>query len=152
MRKLMTGAIIALAMAAGPALADGPGAPVEALMTGYFKLWNANDGAAITSRIYQFDQTTNPMQTLTGFNASYAQLKGQGYDHSVLKSVHACLLTPNLAMAELRYSRMKTDGTAMPPADRAGIYMAKKTKDGWRISQIISMDASAKLDCASFKG
>jgi hypothetical protein len=149
--KIWTGmAAAAVLLAAGPVMADPPAAEIDAVMKEYFKLWNAGDGAAITSRIYKFDQTTNPMQTQAGFDASYARLKGQGYDHSELNTVESCLLTKDLALAEMRFSRIKTDKTFLAK-DIVTLYKLRKGPEGWRIAEMINMDRTANLNCTSAK-
>jgi ketosteroid isomerase-like protein len=130
------------------ARADERGRDVEALMGDYIALWNAHDAHAIWTRIYRMD-AAQPLHSEADLAAEFAGLKAQGYDHSDMASVHACLLTPATATAVMRFSRLKTDGAPMPPKDRATLYLLRKFDDGWRITARIGMDASARLDCAS---
>jgi hypothetical protein len=44
---------------------------------------------------------------------------------------------------------MKTDGTAMPPADRMTVYKVRKTPDGWRIAELMGGSAEGDLNCKS---
>jgi ketosteroid isomerase-like protein len=145
---------IALTLAAGPALADPPAAEVEAFMANYIKLWNADDAQAITTQIYRFDTPGNPLQTIDGFQKSYTGLKAQGYDHSDTHSIHACIMNRTTALAEMRFARVKKDGSPIAPGtdNMASIYLLHKTADGWRVGAMIGMDASAKFDCKSFGG
>lgn len=154
MFKTTCAAITAAALAcaaAAPALADTAGREVEAFMGEYLRLWNAHDAAAITQRIYRFEGP-NPMGQQQGLEAEFARLKSQGYDRSEMHSVEACLITKDQALAEFRYSRLKADGTPLPPKDRATLYMLRKFPDGWRITRLIGMDASADLTCKSTTG
>lgn len=144
-------ALVALpffALAAPAARADERAADVEALIRNYFGLWNAHDAHAVWTRIYRLDAAQR-MRSEADLAAQFAQLKAQGYDHSVLQSVHACLLTPQTAMAILRFSRLKTDGAAMPPKDRLSLYMLRRFDDGWRVTGLIGADASARIECVS---
>ena len=54
-------------------------------------------------------------------------------------------------MVEFRFSRLKTDGTALPPTERASLYFVRKFPDGWRINQLMGMNPSAHVTCTSFK-
>jgi hypothetical protein len=139
---------IALACAA-PVCADERGKEVEAFMAGYLKLWNAHDAKAITERIYRFDGP-NSMGTEAGLQAEFDRLKAQGYDHSENISIRACLVTPAQALVEFRFSRLKADGVALPPRERASLYMVRKFPDGWRINQLIGMNPTAHLTCTSY--
>jgi hypothetical protein len=150
----MRAALIAavLTLAAGPALADQGGAEVEGFMTNYIKLWNADDAQAITTQIYKFDVAGNPLQTVDGFQKSYQRLKANGYDHSDLHSIHACVTNPTTALAEMRFARVNKDGQPYAPGmgNLATLYLLHKTADGWRVGSMIGMDASAKFDCTSY--
>jgi hypothetical protein len=144
------GLALLLALACAPARADERGREVEAFMRGYLTLWNAHDAKAITERIYRFDGT-NPMGTQAGLQAEFDRLKAQGYDHSDLISLNACMITPTQSVVEFRFSRLKTDGTALPPTERASLYFVRKFPDGWRINQLMGMNPSAHVTCTSFK-
>jgi len=148
-RKLMSslGAGMILAMAE-PAFADEKAREVEAFMADYLKLWNAGDAKTITEKYYRFDRP-NPWQQQVGLQAEFDRLKGQGYSHSDTTGLDSCLISRTEAMTELRYSRMKTDGAAMPPKDRATLYFARKFPDGWRITNFIPMSPTANLNCKS---
>ena len=117
-------------------------------METYLRLWNAHDAAAITSRIYRFD-APNPMGDEAGLAAEFARLKGQGYDHSTTAGIEACIVGPDQALAEMRFSRLKADGTALPPKDRASLYLLRHFPDGWRITRLVPLSATAKVSCKS---
>jgi hypothetical protein len=89
------------------------------------------------------------MSTPAGLQAQFDRLKAQGYDRSAKTAIEACVIGPNLALAEFRYSRLKADGTPLPPKDRATLYVLRKFPEGWRIVQLLGMDASAKVSCTS---
>lgn len=142
-------AALTLAAAVAPlAQADERGRDVEALMGDYIRLWNAHDAHAVWTRIYRLD-AAQAMHSEADLAAEFARLKAQGYDHSDLASIHACLLTRQTAMAVMRFSRLKTDGTPLPPKDRASLYQLRRFDDGWRIASLTGLDASASIDCTS---
>jgi hypothetical protein len=151
MRTALIAATLVLATAA-PAFADTGGAEVEAFMTNYIKLWNADDAQAITTQVYKYDVPGNAMQTVEGFQKSYMALKANGYDHSDLHSIHACIMNRNTALAEMRFARLNKDGQPYAPGmgNLVSLYLLHKTADGWRVGSMIGMDASAKFECSSF--
>ena len=146
--KALKIAFAALAIAT-PAAADAPAKPMEDLLTEYVRLWNAGDAETITSRIYKFAAPGNPMQTKAGLEAEFARLKSQGYHHSETHSVNGCLVGPNDGFAVLRYTRLKADGQPMPPKDRATLYILRRLPEGWRITQMIGMNAATEISCKS---
>jgi hypothetical protein len=142
-------AALALIPLAAPALADERGKEIVAVMTEYLRLWNAHDAQAVTTRIYRMDGANG---TPAGLQANFDSLKAQGYDHSTAASIEGCLLSPTSGLAEMRFTRWKTDGTPLGPKDRVSLYQLRKFPDGWRITQMIPMDLSAHLNCQSAKG
>ena len=147
MKRLACLAALAI-LVAGPVRADDRGAEVARFMEEYLRLWNAHDARTITERIYRFDRPT-PMGTLSGLESEFARLKAQGYDHSDRSSIEACLVGRDLALVEFRFSRLKADGTPLPPKDRVTLYFVRRFADGWRITQLIGMDATANITCSS---
>lgn len=141
--------LAAATLFAAPAFADDRGKEIEDKMREYFQLWNAHDAAGVSSKIYRMADASSPMNTQAGVQANFDQLKSQGYDKSTMASVEGCLLTPTTGLAELRFTRWKTDGTPLGPKDRASLYMLRKFPDGWRITQLVGMDVSADLTCKS---
>ena len=137
-----------LALAPAAARADERGRDVEALMADYTRLWSAKDAHAIWTRLYRLD-AGQMFHSEADLAAEFARLTAQGYDHSDLQSVHACLLTPKAALAVLRFSRLKADGTVLPPKDRASAYLLRRFDDGWRITALLPFNTSTRLDCAS---
>jgi len=148
--KVMAAIVICvpIALLPPPARADARARDVEALMADYTRLWSAKDAHAIWTTVYRLD----PGQTFhseADLAAEFARLRAQGYDHSDLQSAKGCLLTPKTALAVLRFSRLKADGTPMPPKDRASLYLLRKFDDGWRITALLGLSPSARIDCAS---
>jgi hypothetical protein len=131
-----------------PARADEPARDVETLMAEYTRLWSAKDAHAIWTRLYRLEPG-QLFHSEADLAAEFARLTAQGYDHSDLRSVQGCLLTPKTALAVLRFSRLKADGTVLPPKDRASLYLLRRFDDGWRITQLLNLSPGAKIDCAS---
>jgi hypothetical protein len=146
MKKLLLAALAAASLISVPARADERGKVIEAVMDEYLRLWNLHDAAAITSRIYKMD---GPNGTAEGLQRNFDQLKAQGYDHSTKASIEGCLLSETVGLAEMRFTRWKTDGTPLGPKDRVSLYVLRKFPDGWRITELLGMDVSANLDCKS---
>jgi hypothetical protein len=148
MKRWLTAALVAAAALTGaPAHADGK-AELEAVMHAYLKLWNAHDAAGITERYYRLEGNSS-WGTKEGLAAEFDRLKSQGYDKSDIQSVIGCMLTADTGQVELRYVRLKTDGSFMPPKDRASIYSLRKFPDGWRVTGMRGIPAASKMDCPS---
>ena len=139
-------AVLALPL---PVHADERGKEIVQVMEEYLRLWNAHDAQAVATRIYKMD---GPNGTPAGLQANFDQLMAQGYDHSTKISIEGCLLGPNSGLAEMRFTRWKTDGTPLGPKERVSLYQLRKFPEGWRITQLIQMDYSAHLNCQSYKG
>lgn len=135
----------ALACFAAPAFADDK-SDMEAFMRDYLKAWNAHDAAAITSKYYRLDGN-HAWSTEAGMKAEFDRLKSQGYATSDIQSVVGCVLGADTGQVELRYVRLKTDGSFMPPKDRASIYKVKKFADGWRVTGFAGLAADKKMEC-----
>jgi len=142
--RLAAVALLACVFAA-PAYADDK-ADMEAFMAGYLELWNAHDAAAITARIYRLDGN-HPWSTREGMQAEFDRLKSQGYDKSDITSITGCVLGPDTGQVELRYVRLKTDGSFMPPKDRISLYRVKKFPDGWRVTGFSGLPAGGRMEC-----
>lgn len=138
-------AAVALIAFAAPARADQR-ADMEAFMSDYLKAWNAHDAVAITSKYYRLEGD-HPWGTEAGMKAEFDRLKSQGYATSDIKSVVGCVTGPDTGQVELRYVRLKTDGSFMPPKDRASIYQLKKFSDGWRVVGFAGLAANKAMEC-----
>jgi hypothetical protein len=146
MKPIRTLACAALAVAAcAPAFADKK-ADVEAFMWSYLKLWNAHDAGAIVDHVYRLPES-NAWHTKEGLQAEFDRLKAQGYDKTDTHSVTGCILAPDTAQVELRYTRLKTDGAFMPPKERASIYKLQHFADGWRVVGFAGLAADKRMEC-----
>ena len=139
----------AATIASAQAVADERAKDVVTFMEEYLRLWNAGDAAAITSKIYRFD-SPNAFGTQEGLQSEFARLKADGYSHSDKINIEACWISATQALVDLRYTRLKTDGTAMPPKERSTLYFVKKTTDGLRINNLIPMNPTTHWSCSSY--
>lgn len=143
---------------ASPAYADDR-ADMEKFMADYLDLWNAHDAAAITARIYRLD-SAHRWSKADGLKAEFDRLKAQGYDKSDTQSITGCVLhsgvgpdvgpntgTDTIGQVELRYTRLKTDGSFMPPKDRTSVYKLRKFADGWRVISFTSLPEGERMEC-----
>jgi ketosteroid isomerase-like protein len=146
-RSVLAALTLTAALAPG-ARADERARDVETLMADYTRLWSAKDAHAIWDHIYRLDPGQS-FKSEADLAAEFARLTAQGYNHSDLQSVHGCLLTPKTALAVLRFSRLKADGTPLPPTNRASAYLLRRFDDGWRVTALLPFSASTRLDCAS---
>lgn len=149
MRRALLLLAVAVAIFPMEAAADAKAYEAQAVVTEYVRLWNAKDAAAISSRIYRI-RPDHPFATQAGLQAEFDRLKREGYDRSVTHSTETCLLTPNQALAQLRFTRLKADGEPLPPRERGTLYLLRKFPEGWRIVDLIGMSPTAKLSCASY--
>ena len=147
--RILLAFAVAVAMLPVSATADGKAREAEAVVTEYVRLWNAKDAAAISSRIYRM-RPDHPFATQAGLQAEFDRLKREGYDRSLTHSTETCLLTPNQALAQLRFSRLRANGEPLPPKDRASLYVLRKFPEGWRIVDLIGISPTAKLSCTSY--
>ena len=143
--SLVVAAALALGLA-GPGLAQDGKAVIEAVMTEYLKLWNNHDAAAITSHIYRLPET-HPWRTRAGLEKEFANLRAQGYSHSTNDGIRGCITGPDTGQVELRFTRLKTDGTFMPPEKRLSIYRFKKFPDGWKVVGMGAGDVAKGMEC-----
>ena len=142
--RLLALALLAAALVQ-PAFADAK-SEMEAFMNAYLERWNAHDAAAITSSYYRLD-SSHPWSTEDGMRAEFERLKLQGYDRSDIQGVRGCDLGDGEGQVELRYVRLKADGSFMPPKDRASIYQVRKFPDGWRITGFRGLPAGQAMEC-----
>jgi len=119
---------------------------IESFMQGYLQLWNAHDAVTITARIYRLDGD-HPWQTTQGLQAEFDRLKSQGYDRSDIASVIGCVTSHDAGQVELRFTRLKADGTFMPPKDRVSLYSVKRFADGWRVTGMEALPSGERMEC-----
>ncbi len=110
-----------------------PAQEVEAHMKGYTEAWNRHDAAEIAKNFYRLGPSVE--EQTRSLEASFARLKGQGYDHSDIYEIKGCPTGPDTAWAAMKFSRLKTDGQPLQ-ANIASAYTLTKFPDGWRITKM----------------
>lgn len=136
-------AVIAVLMLGACASAPPP-APekaVEQFMWDYTKAWNRHDSQTIGRDFYRTGPSVAEQQA--SLERGFENLRVQGYHHSDIFEVKACMTGADTAWAGMKFSRLKADGEPLPPKDRASSYTLSKFADGWRITKVGAGGVSA---------
>lgn len=112
---------------------------VEALIRDYIRYWSAKDAATVWSRFYRLNDESK-LKTQADVQAILDDLAAQGFARSELHSVHVKDLAADRAVATIRYTRFKTDGSPMSLTDKGAEYHLRKFIDGWRIISVLATD------------
>jgi hypothetical protein len=134
--------VIAVALGlAGCVSAPAPEKTVEQVMWDYTKAWNRHDSATIARDFYR----TGPAvaEQTASLERGFENLRAQGYHHSDIFEIKACMTGADTAWAGMKFSRLKADGEPLPPKDRASSYTLTKFADGWRITKVGAGGVSA---------
>ncbi|MFT3722522.1 MAG: hypothetical protein QM773_02960 [Hyphomonadaceae bacterium] len=126
-----------------PSLA--PETVVERFMWDYTKAWNRHDSEAIARDFYRMGRSEADQKD--SLENGFVNLRVQGYHHSDIHEIKACITGAETAWAGMTFSRLKESGEALPPKDRASNYELKKFTDGWRITKLTGGDAGKPLAC-----
>jgi hypothetical protein len=142
-RVIGIAAVLALgACAAAPAAPSlAPEKVVEQFMWDYTKTWNKHDSATIARDFYRTGPTVE--EQTASLERGFVSLRGQGYHHSDIFEIKACMTGADTAWAGMKFSRLKENGEPLPPKDRASSYTLSKFADGWRITKVGAGGASA---------
>lgn len=151
--KLAGLGLAGLAMAAGlGACESAPLAPslapervVEQFMWDYTKAWNRHDSGVIARDFYRMGPPI--AEQAQSLEKGFANLRSQGYHHSDIREIKACITGPDTAWAGMKFSRLKENGEALAPKDRASSYELKKFAEGWRITKLTGGEPGKPLAC-----
>lgn len=147
--KRMIGLALVLAISAcasaPPAPSLAPEKVVEQFMWNYTATWNKHDSATIARDFYRMGAGV-PEQT-ESLEKGFVNLRTQGYHHSDIHEIKACITGGDTAWAGMKFSRLTEAGVPLPPKDRASSYELKKFEDGWRITKLMGGDAGKPLAC-----
>ena len=123
----------------------------------YFAVFNSKDTARISSEIYSTPLhigggeghrvLADPAAAIANLENLYAQIEAQGWRESVIDDLKICVLSASLALVDTRYSRMTSDGEAIPPAIRTTLYVLQKLDGAWRIVAFYGHDADHRPEC-----
>lgn len=134
--------IVALMLGACASVpAPAPEKAVEQFMWDYTKAWNRHDAQAIGRDFYRTGPSIEEQQA--SLERGFENLRAQGYHHSDIFEIKACLTGADTAWAGMKFSRLKADGEPLPPKDRASSYTLSKFADGWRITRVGAGGVSA---------
>lgn len=143
--RLVAGLVFVLAIAAcetaPPAPSLAPDKVVEQFMWDYTKAWNRHDAVTIGRDFYRTGPSVEEQQA--NLERGFEGLRAQGYHHSDIFEIEACLTGADTAWAGMKFSRLKANGEPLPPKDRASSYTLKKFADGWRITKVGAGGVSA---------
>lgn len=114
-------------------------------MWDYTKAWNQHASAIIARDFYRTGPSVE--EQTASLERGFENLRAQGYRHSDIHEVKACITGPDTAWAAMKFSRLKADGAPLPPKDRASSYTLKKFADGWRITSLGGAAADQPLTC-----
>jgi hypothetical protein len=122
---------------------------VEQHMWDYTKAWNRHDSATIARDFYRTGPTLE--ERTAGLERGFESLRAQGYHHSDIHEVKACMTGADTAWAAMKFSRLKANGEPLPPTVRASSYTLAKFPEGWRITKVGAGGVSADqpLNCPS---
>lgn len=145
MARRVAGLAILLALGgcetAPPAPSLAPERVVEQFMWDYTKAWNRHDSATIGRDFYRTGPSVEEQQA--NLERGFESLRAQGYHHSDIFEIKACMTGADTAWAAMKFSRLKADGEPLPPKDRASSYTLRKFADGWRITKVGAGGVSA---------
>lgn len=143
--RLFLAAAAAIALQA-PAHAQDLKGDMEYFMSEYLKAWNAHDAATIVKDYYRLP-TTHRWSTVEGLQAEFDRLKGEGYDRSDIHAITGCVIDADHGQVELRFTRLKTDGSAMLPGPRTSLYKVERFEDGWRTTGMSALPEGESMKC-----
>lgn len=148
--RLIAGLAAVLAISAcetaPPAPSLAPEKVVEQFMWSYTATWNKHDSAAIARDFYRMGPSVS--EQTGSLKHTFATLRAQGYHHSDIHEIKACVTGADTAWAGMKFTRLTAEGTPLPPKDRASSYELKKFPDGWRITKLMGGDAAKPLACS----
>jgi hypothetical protein len=140
--------LVAAGAAAGCTLspADRSGADADSFMRAYTEAWNRHDAALIARDFYRLGRTIE--EQTAALESQFVALRAQGYVRSDIHQILTCRTGPDTAWAGMTFTRLKADGEALPPQDRASQYDLKRDPaEGWKITRLRSLEAGAPLAC-----
>lgn len=114
---------------------------VEQHMWNYTKAWNQHDSATIARDFYRTGPSVE--EQTASLERGFVNLREQGYHHSDIFEVKACMTGADTAWAGMKFSRLKANGEPLPPKDRASSYTLRNFPDGWRITKVGAGGVSA---------
>ena len=125
-------------------------------MSRYITLFNASDAQAIAEKIYSAPvQHVHPesgvhavLETQADVQSFWAEtfktIKAKGWVQSVVHDLEFQMAGPDMAIASMTFSRLKSNGEAIAPPNRIANYLLLRSADGWRIIFVAGQRAEDK--------
>tara|TARA_B100001750_G_scaffold179475_1_gene147834 strand:+ start:102 stop:566 length:465 start_codon:yes stop_codon:yes gene_type:complete len=123
----------------------------------YFGVFNDKDLEQIANNIYAMPLLVgggeghlvwNDAESATNsLRNTYKEIESRGWKASVIDNTKTCTLSANLALVDVKFSRMNGEGKAIPPEIRTTLYVLKKTAEGWRIIAFFGHDSDHRPSC-----
>lgn len=122
----------------------------------YFEAFSAKDKNRIATTIYSTPVhiggtahrvLADPDAAVANLTRLYAEIEAQGWVESKIDNLQICVLSDSLALVDTRYSRLKANGEAIPPAVRTTLYVLQKIDSDWRIVAFYGHDNDRRPRC-----
>jgi hypothetical protein len=133
--------LLLAACAGAPVAPQSPQQAVEQHMWAYTEAWNRHDSATIARDFYRTGASVAEQEA--SLERGFESLRAQGYHHSDIHEVKACITGADTAWAAMKFSRLKANGEPLPPTIRASSYTLARFPEGWRITKVGAGGVSA---------
>ena len=123
----------------------------------YFEAFSEKDKNRIANHIYSTPVhigggsghrvLEDPDAAVANLTRLYQEIEAQGWVESRIEDLKICVASESLALVDTRYSRLKEDGEAIPPAVRTTLYVLQKSNGDWRIVAFYGHDNDHRPSC-----
>jgi hypothetical protein len=131
---------------------------IDALFDTYTELFSAGESEAIAKSIYrapvqyagnwgqQIDLTEEDVAR--SFAESFTSLRLEGWSRSVKNSIKICMVTDDVSLVVMDYSRYDNSGKIIPPAHRQDFYVVIRDSGTWRIIANYENERFVEISCS----
>ncbi len=122
----------------------------------YFEAFSAKQSERIATAIYgtpvhiggtAHRVLEDPDAAVANLERLYKEIEAQGWVESRIDNLQVCVLSERLVLVDTRYSRLKANGEAIPPAVRTTLYVVQKLDGDWRIVAFYGHDNDRRPRC-----
>jgi len=123
----------------------------------YFATFNEKDVHKVANTIYSTPVhigggsghrvLIDPDAAVDNLTNLYEQIEAQGWVESKISDLKICLASESLALVDTRYSRIDSEGNAIPPEIRTTLYVLQKIDGAWRIVAFYGHDNDKRPAC-----
>ena len=150
----------AACQASEAAEADNSLSEMKTVMDRFIKLFNATDAKAISQEVYAAPvlhnnpeadehQVLKTEEEVEKFWADqFEAIKSKGWVRSTVDDIDFRMAGSDMAIASIRFSRLRANGEPIPPIHRVANYVFLKTNEGWRIILVSSHPEQDKPNVA----